>query len=109
LVAHGVTIINRKGDYRMSERHNRTRYEAMLGYELYRTIPYGQQITSNPRVIVFANALGRSANSVQLKMQNLKSYNPHYTASCRVDLIYGCKLDNAVVGEFIKRLKLNDF
>ena len=61
-----------------------TREETMLVFELYCTLPKGQDSVNNPQVIALSKAIGRSANSVKLKLQNFKSCDPSYTKNGRV-------------------------
>jgi putative restriction endonuclease len=84
-----------------SKRRSWTWEETVCAFELYCTIPSSQLTASNNQVKILANAIGRTANSVKLKIQNFKAYDPSYTADGRVGLRHGSKLDREVVGQFI--------
>jgi putative restriction endonuclease len=63
---------------------NWTREETILAFELYCIIPSKDVTVNNTLVIALANKINRTANSVKLKLQNFKSYDPSYTANGRV-------------------------
>jgi len=79
---------------------NWTREETMLAFELYCTIPAGQDTIHNKSIINLSKVLGRSVNSVKLKLQNFKSYDPSYTQNGRIGLSHGSKLDEEICKEF---------
>ncbi|MCL2159535.1 MAG: HNH endonuclease [Oscillospiraceae bacterium] len=79
-----------------------SREETMLVFELYCTIPNGQDTIYNPSIIAMANALGRPVNSVKLKLQNFKSYDPAYTQDGKIGLSHGSKLDEEICREFFQ-------
>jgi len=81
---------------------NWTREETMLAFELYCTIPKGKDTVHNPKIIALANAIGRTVNSVKLKLQNFKSCDPSYTADGRVGLANASALDREVCQEFLQ-------
>jgi len=81
---------------------NWTREETMLAFELYCITPKGQDTVHNPNVIALSQAIGRTVNSVKLKLQNFKSYDPSYTQDGRVGLSHGSKLDEEICREFFQ-------
>ena len=81
---------------------NWTREETMLAFELYCIIPKGKDTIYNDKIIALASAINRSVNSVKLKQQNFKSYDPSYTKSGRIGLSHGSKLDEEVCKEFLQ-------
>lgn len=86
----------------MSEaRQNWTRDETILAFELYCTIPRGKDTVNNPLIKTLAKAIGRTENSVKLKLQNFKSYDPSYVSDGRIGLSHGSKLDKAICEEFL--------
>ena len=87
----------------MSTRRNWTREEIMLAFVLYCVIPSGQDTTNNPLIRHLANAIGRTPNSVNMKLQNFKSFDPSYTKDGRKGLSHGSRLDKEVCEEFIDR------
>ena len=82
-------------------RRNWTREETILAFELYCIIPNGQDTTFNEHIISLAKAISRTPNSVKLKLQNFKAYDPSYISDGRVGLSHGSKLDQDVCAEFI--------
>ncbi|MDR0249517.1 MAG: HNH endonuclease [Oscillospiraceae bacterium] len=78
----------------------------MLAFELYCLIPNGQDTVNNPQIAALANAIGRSPNSVKLKLQNFKSYDPSYTQDGRTGLRHASALDEGVCREFSQNLGL---
>ena len=82
-------------------RNNWTREETMLAFELYCTLPKGQDTVHNPRIRELAKVINRSDNSVKLKLQNFKSCDPSYTEDGRIGLSNASKLDWDVCNEFL--------
>jgi len=85
----------------MNTQRNWTREEIMLAFELYCTIPSGQVTAKNPLIKSLADSIRRTHNSVKLKLQNFKSYDPSYTTDGRIGLSHGSKLDKEVCDEFL--------
>jgi len=73
----------------------------MLAFELYCIIPKGKDTVNNKQIIALSTAINRSVNSIKLKIQNFKSYDPSYTQNGRVGLSHGSKLDKEVCDEFL--------
>lgn len=53
-----------------------TRDEMILAFNLYLKMPFGKISHSNPQIIELANLIGRSANSVALRLVNFASCDP---------------------------------
>ena len=85
-----------------NKQKNWTREETMLAFELYCTIPKGKDTVYNEQIIALASAINRSVNSIKLKLQNFKSYDPSYTQDGRIGLNHGSKLDEEVCKEFLQ-------
>jgi len=83
-------------------KNNWTRDETMLAFELYCTMPKGKDTVYNPKIIALSRAIGRSTNSVKLKLQNFKSCDPSYTQDGKVGLSNASKLDWEVCNEFFQ-------
>jgi putative restriction endonuclease len=79
-----------------------SREETMLAFELYCTIPKGQDTIHNPKIIALAKAIGRPVNSIKLKLQNFKSYDPSYIQDGRVGMVHGSRLDKEICDEFFQ-------
>jgi putative restriction endonuclease len=77
-----------------------TREETILAFELYCTLPKGQDRVGNEEVKKLSEAMERPVNSVKLKLQNFKSYDKSYTQQGRTGLRHGSKIDEEVCLEF---------
>ena len=53
-----------------------TRNEMILALNLYLKMPFGKMYRGNPQIIELANLIGRSANSVALRLVNYASCDP---------------------------------
>jgi predicted restriction endonuclease len=74
--------------------------DVKLAFHLYCQLPYGRLHRSNPEIIALANLMGRSPNSVAMKLCNLASLDPAITASGRKGLTGASKLDRVIWDEF---------
>ncbi|WNY28839.1 hypothetical protein MmiEs2_10470 [Methanimicrococcus stummii] len=83
-------------------RRDWTRDETILAFELYCTIPSSKVTKENEKIKGLADAIGRTPNSVKLKLQNFKSYDPSYTRDGRIGLSHGSKLDGEIVKDFLQ-------
>lgn len=77
-----------------------TRGETILALELYYLLPPGADKSGNPQIQALAAVIGRTADSVKLKLQNFKSLDPNYTADGRTGLPGASKQDKALAAEF---------
>lgn len=78
-----------------------TREETLLALELYLTIPAEDDNVRNPQIVALASALGRTASSVRLAMQNFKACDPSYLSDGRVGLNHTSQLQVSIAKEFI--------
>lgn len=53
-----------------------TRNEFMAVFNLYLKTPFGKMYSTNPDVVRVANLIGRSANSVALRLVNFAACDP---------------------------------
>lgn len=60
----------------MAGRRLWTRDEFILTFNLYLKMPFGKMHSGNPQVVELANLIGRSANSVALRLVNFASCDP---------------------------------
>ncbi|WP_202971704.1 hypothetical protein [Flavobacterium covae] len=60
----------------MATRNLWTREELILAFNLYLKIPFGKMHSTNKDVIHLANIMGRSANSIALRLVNFASVDP---------------------------------
>lgn len=82
-------------------RRDWTREETLLALELYCTISSEKVTANNQQIIALAKNIGRTENSVKLKMQNFKSCDPNYTRDGRSGLNHVSQLDRSVVRQFL--------
>lgn len=77
-----------------------TREHLLPVLHLYTELPFGQLHGRNPYVKQLADWLGRTHDSVAMKLTNLSSLDPAITSSGRTGLRGASKLDKAVWAEF---------
>ncbi|MFA5354777.1 MAG: HNH endonuclease [Thermodesulfovibrionales bacterium] len=82
------------------ERRNWSREELILAFNLYCTIPYGTFHGRNPKVIELANLIGRTPNSLALKLSNFASFDPYHKARGIKGLQNVGRLDREIWDEF---------
>ncbi|SRR6266498_2206999 len=68
-----------------------TREEHILAFNLYCKIPFGRQHSRAPEIIELAKLLGRSANSVALKLNNFSRLDPELKARGIKGMAHGAK------------------
>lgn len=84
----------------MAERRNWTREEVLHALRLYLATPFGRIHGRNPDIAALAQRLGRSVNSVALKMVNLAALDDSLP---RKGMGNVSKLDRAVWADFLAR------
>ena len=77
-----------------------SREETILAYRLYCELPFGQLDHRHARVIALANAIGRTSNSVALKLSNLASLDPSLQARGIRGMANASALDREVASAF---------
>lgn len=77
-----------------------TRDELLLAINLYCKLPFGRLHSRNPEIILLAKMIGRTANSVALKLVNLASLDPSLKARGIKGAQNASKLDRKVWNEF---------
>ncbi|MBC7603661.1 MAG: HNH endonuclease [Ramlibacter sp.] len=77
-----------------------TREHLLPVLHLYTELPFGQLHGRNPCIQQLADWLGRTHNSVAMKLVNLSSLDPAITSTGRSGLPGASKLDKAVWAEF---------
>ncbi|MBP7141272.1 MAG: HNH endonuclease [Opitutaceae bacterium] len=83
-----------------AERRNWTRKEHILAFNLYCKIPFGRQHSRAPEVVDLAKLLGRSANSVALKLNNFSRNDPELKARGIKGMSHGAKGEIEVWRDF---------
>jgi putative restriction endonuclease len=81
-------------------RENWTLDEHTLAFNLYCKIPFGRQHSRAPEIIELAKLLGRSANSVALKLNNFSRLDPELQARGIRGMAHGAKGEIEVWREF---------
>jgi len=82
-------------------RNDWTRVQVLAGLHVYLQLNYGQLHARNPKVKELASWIGRTANSVALKLCNLASLDPAVIASGRKGMDGASKVDKAVWTELL--------
>lgn len=84
----------------MEVRWSWTREKHSLAFNLYCKIPFGRQHARAPEVIALAKMLGRSANSVALKLNNFSRLDPELQARGIKGITHGAKGEVEIWREF---------
>jgi len=77
-----------------------TREEHILAFNIYCKIPFGRQHSRAPEIIELAHLLGRSANSVALKLNNFSRLDPELKARGVRGMAHGAKGEIEVWHDF---------
>jgi len=81
-------------------RDNWTREQTIVALNLYCKIPFNRVSSTHPDIIRIANIIGRSANSVKMKIGNFGSFDPELIKRGIVGLTNASRLDEVVWKEF---------
>ncbi|MDH4229851.1 MAG: HNH endonuclease [Nitrospirota bacterium] len=71
-----------------------------LAFHLYCQIPFGKLHSRNPEIVHLSRLIGRTANSVAMKLVNFASLDPAITNSGRAGLGNASSLDREIWDEF---------
>ncbi len=77
-----------------------TEEETLLALYLYFQLPFGKLHSGNPEIQQLAKAIGRSSNSVAMKLCNFASLDPKITGTGRKGLAGASKLDRETYSKF---------
>lgn len=77
-----------------------TREELILAFNLYLKLPFGKLHTHTPEIIELANLLGRSVNSIALRLVNFASCDPYHINRGVKGMIGGLKQCQPIWDEF---------
>jgi len=83
-------------------RDNWTREQEIVVFNLYCKIPFAKATSINPDILKTAKIIGRSANSVKMKIGNFGSFDPELKKRGIVGLANASKLDEEIWNEFNK-------
>jgi putative restriction endonuclease len=81
-------------------RDNWTREQTIVALNLYCKIPFNRVSSNHPDIIRIAKIIGRSPNSVKMKIGNFGSFDPELKMRGIVGLGNTSKLDDLVWNEF---------
>jgi putative restriction endonuclease len=77
-----------------------TRKQTIVAFNLYCKIPFNRVTSSHPEIIKVASGIGRSVNSVKMKIGNFGSFDPELKKRGIVGLANASKLDEEIWNEF---------
>lgn len=77
-----------------------TREELILAFNLYLKLPFGRINTSTPEVIELAQLLGRSVNSIAIRLSNFASCDPYHQNRGVKGMVGGLKQCQPIWDEF---------
>ena len=80
--------------------HRWTKKQTIIAFNLYCKIPFQKASSNNPDIIRIAKIIGRSANSVKMKIGNFGNFDPDLKKKGIVGLSNTSKLDKEVWDEF---------
>lgn len=81
-------------------RNNWTRQELIAAFNLYLQIPFGQIHQRNPKIVMLAKLIGRTASAVGLKLSNFASFDPILKARGIKGMSNTAKADREIFNEF---------
>jgi putative restriction endonuclease len=84
----------------MAKQNLWTKEQTIIALNLYCKIPFNRVSSSHPDIIRVANVIGRSPNSVKMKIGNFGSFDPELKNRGIVGLANTSKLDEEVWNEF---------
>ena len=77
-----------------------TREQTIIAFNLYCKIPFNRVTSRHPEIQRIAKIIGRSVNSVKMKIGNFGSFDPELKRRGIVGLSNASKLDEVVWNEF---------
>jgi putative restriction endonuclease len=77
-----------------------TREEMILAFNLYMKLPFGKMHKKTPEIIELANLMGRSVNSVTLRLVNFASCDPYHQNRGVKGMVGGLKQCQPIWDEF---------
>lgn len=81
-------------------KNNWTREETIVAFNVYCKIPFKSSSKSNPKVIKYANIIGRSPSALNMKIGNFGRLDPELKKKGITGLVNGSKLEEVVWDEF---------
>jgi putative restriction endonuclease len=77
-----------------------TREEMILAFDLYLKLPFGKINTRTPEIIELSHLIGRSVNSVTLRLANFASCDPYHQQRGVKGMVGGQKQCQPIWDEF---------
>ena len=62
----------------MAERNLWTKDELILAFNLYLKLPFGKMHTRTPEIVELANLIGRTSNSIAIRLTNFAACDPYH-------------------------------
>lgn len=84
----------------MSKTRHWTREETIIAFNVYCKIPFKDSSKSHPLIIEYANILGRTPSSLNMKIGNLGRLDPALKERGITGLKHGSKMEEVVWNEF---------
>ncbi len=81
-------------------KNNWTREETIIAFNVYCKIPFKNSSKSHPKIIKYANIIGRSPSALNMKVGNFGRLDPELKKQGIVGLAHGSKLEEDVWKEF---------
>lgn len=88
------------------ERKLWTREELILVFNLYLKLPFGKLHTSTPEIIKMANLLGRTVNSITIRLTNFAACDPYHQNRGVKGMVGGIKQCQPIWNEFAENKEL---
>lgn len=81
-------------------RNNWTKEETIVAFNVYCKIPFKSSSKTNPKIIKYANIIGRSPSALNMKVGNFGRLDPELKKQGIVGLAHGSKMEEEVWEEF---------
>ncbi len=101
LYSRGHTCNSYKKGRHMPRNPNWNRAETLAALNIYLLLPFGQLHHNQPKIKELAGWIGRTSNSVALKLGNLSSLDPQIVASGKSGMSNYSKLDKEIWQELL--------
>jgi putative restriction endonuclease len=84
----------------MAKSNNWTREETIVAFNVYCKVPFKSSSKTNPTIIKYANIIGRSPSSLNMKVGNFGRLDPELKKQGITGLVNGSKLEENIWNEF---------
>jgi putative restriction endonuclease len=88
------------------ERKLWTREELILVFNLYLKLPFGKMHTKTPEIIDMANLIGRTVNSIAIRLTNFAACDPYHQNRGVKGMVGGIKQCQPIWDEFFENKEL---